>query len=415
MSHRRDEAGIGAGHSSATLSQQSPARSPSSAIAGSVQALLKATFDRSSRSFEPRTTERLGAFHQKLHLRFFAIIFIVMTFTSTIVRAQVYPAAPHSPTSWDLVDGTSTGARAGFVRVPAGNNGPVDSFGYCRWVTNSNARENVVPVSTATEWQYFRAGEFNGSAPPGITEVVCCRPQTVSLCGGAIQKTLPYTAYQGTQSYTQNCGAYTETQSWTCNSTLPATPNAVFADGAWQESADTNVQNCTANWQSVYQGCTAGCNQYGSYQYYNYDANACPGDNAYTSYSGSCYGGACCQPSYSCSGCNQGTGQKTCTDVACGTGSYQQACSLVNYTCSSSCQLGSGSTTIFWTNGPGDYCNTIYHDCAYWSGTTAGGTACNYQYNMEYATITCTGAGSSPNVQAGMVLTGASCTCSTYQ
>jgi hypothetical protein len=309
--------------------------------------------------------------------RFSAILFIAVILAGTNVCAQVYPQAPQGSTSWDLVDAAAAGSRAGFVRVPAGNSGAVDSYGFCRWVTNSNGHEYVIPVSTSNEWQYFRAGEFNGSPPPGIGEVVCCRPQTVSLCGGAIQMTLPYTAYQGTQSYTQNCGAYTETQSWTCNSTLPATPNAAFADGAWQESADTDVQNCTANWQSVYQGCTAGCNQYGSYQYYKYDANSCPGDNAYTSYSGSCYGGNCCQPVKV--GCSGSTAIMSCGPNVPGGCSYQ----LVG---GSSCSYGS-HISYAGNVASGNY--TEYLDCANpWTpgawGTTSGpGVSCSTVYGNE--------------------------------
>lgn len=303
MKQRADDTVIGAPRPSTALSAQRPAGPPSSARAGAAEMVSAAALECASGFPEPSQKHWTAAFCQKSQPRFFAISFIVVTLICSIARAQVYPPAPQGPTAWDSVDGPTAGPRAGFVRVPAGNNGPVDSFGYCRWVTNSNAREDVVPVSTANEWQYYRAGEFNGSPPPGIAEVVCCRPQTVSLCGGAIQETLPYTIYQGTQSYTQNCGTYTETQVWTCGSTLPATPNAVMADGAWQQSSDTDVQTCSANWQSVNQGCTAGCGQTGSYQYYNYDANSCPGDNAYYSYSGSCAGPACCTPvNLGCSG-----------------------------------------------------------------------------------------------------------------
>ncbi len=167
----------------------------------------------------------------------------------------------------------------------------------------------------------------------------------------------------------------------TCGSTLPATPNAVAADGAWQQSADTDVQNCSANWQSIYQGCTAGCGQYGYYQYYNYDANSCPGDNAYYSYSGSCSGGNCCQPSYSCGGCNQGTGQRTCTDVACGTGSYQQGCTLVQVTGGMTCSCNEISPNCPGNGGHGASPPCNYTDCRdpwYPWGNPAATSNCSY-------------------------------------
>jgi len=236
-------------------------------------------------------------------------------------RAQVYPSAPQQATTVDGVDGSA------FARLPAGNSGYLDpNSQYCRYVTNGGSHEDVIPYSTPEEWQNYRAGVKNGLAPPGITEVVCCRPQTVTLCrigGGPIQTvTLPYTVYGQSQSVTLSCtdrwgATYTDSENWQCGFQGAATVTDPMADGLWSDpggdsyacspsaytSACTvscgggttttydscgNVQSvnacntqacCTPN--MVTTGCSGSCGPNGGAQSV-YDANNCPGSPNYS-------------------------------------------------------------------------------------------------------------------------------------
>jgi len=131
-----------------------------------------------------------------------------------------------------------------FVDPTGGNWGA--ALGPCRQVSNSATAPGPVeiPLANQTEWQYFRAGQSNGATPPGITELVCCRPQIVYLCANTQTQTLSYTAFQGTQTASATCSNGTEeVQTWTCGFTGVSATD-VNADGVWQQTGDAVVQTC---------------------------------------------------------------------------------------------------------------------------------------------------------------------------
>lgn len=281
---------------------------------------------------------------------------------------QAFPPPPQSATSNDGVD------APGFVRVPStahdgigGGFIDVPAYASCRYVTvtNPNAGGEAIAMQSLSNWQRWQANPHSGDSAS-----VCCRPGAVTLCAGAAGGTVAatvtgagasgYAIFGGTGTATARCTdqwgeTYQDTRTYQCGQT----GSGVTADGQWgQMGGDTytcganaytttgacstagsggwgnlyqTVYNscgqitsqgyngpscytappCTPNWQQNYEGCTASaCGTWGSNQYWNYDANSC-GAAGYTSYSGSCYAGACpppetlyttfCQPMF-CSG-----------------------------------------------------------------------------------------------------------------
>lgn len=222
--------------------------------------------------------------------------------------AQVNPPAPQSIGASDGIDGP------GFARLAAGSAGYVDpqGLGYCRYVGNgrTDGREDVIPISNAAEWQSYRSGQSNGQTPPGISETVCCRPQTVTLCqgaaGGTVTESLPYTVLGQIQQPVATCtdqwgATYTDSQSWSCGSTIPANPNSVMADGQWNQSGGDSL-SCTPN--AFTSGCSASC---GGGSQTTYDS--CGNVQAVNA----CNTQSCCTPNGSCSGaCGGGSGTDNC-------------------------------------------------------------------------------------------------------
>ena len=227
-------------------------------------------------------------------------------------NAQVYPPAPQQSATADGIDGTA------FARLPVGNSGYVDpNSQYCRYVTNGDTQENVIPYSTPQEWLDYRAGVKSGSAPPGITEVVCCRPQTVTLCrigGGPTQTVnLPYTIYGQSQSVSLRCvdqwgATYTDTEQWQCGFQGAASVTDPMADGLW---SDPGGDSFVCSPDAYDTGCSAACGTSSTGTRYD----SCGNPASYT-----CYGGACPPPPSCPSGysgtppnCTQDTPQ-TCSN-----------------------------------------------------------------------------------------------------
>jgi hypothetical protein len=239
-------------------------------------------------------------------------VFLVGMFRAEPCLADVYPAPPQSPA-----------ANNGFVDLPAGSSGFIDpaGFGYCRHVTNGNSLQEAVPISTAAEWKSFRAAH-----PPGVTEAICCRPQTVTLCqgapGGTVARSLSYMPAGQQVSPTATCidswgSTYSDSQAWTCGTDGIAAPDT---DGQWSGGAHTYV--CAPNAHTT--ACTASCGG-GTQTTYN----SCGDVQAVTA----CNTQACCTPnaSYTVGGCSAscGGGYQTVTWYnSCGqvSSQYNQSC-----------------------------------------------------------------------------------------
>ncbi len=321
-------------------------------------------------------------------------LFVLAGWAGGVVTAfgQAYPPPPQTPATANGVEPN------GEARIPGGSTGFVDPspWGYCRYVTNGNALEVAFGISSAAEWQYFRAGEFNGQTPPGVTEVVCCRPTTATLCQGASggARVAPlngagvngYGVYNSTGSATATCsnppyGTYQDTRTFTCGQVGAG----VDADGQWSPSGGDS-DSCTPNSYVVYGGCSASC---GGGNLYETLYNSCGQVTSQGYFGPSCNTQSCCTPSYSCGSCNQSTGTKTCTDVACGSGSYQTSCSYGTWgggSCSpyppnsySSCIATDGNISTPETCGGEQGCPSTW---GYWgagqSGGCGGGLATNF-------------------------------------
>ena len=304
-------------------------------------------------------------------------------FSGQCAWGQAYPPAPQSASSQDGVD------AAGWVRVPdtahGGIGGFVDVPAYagCRYVTvTSNTGGESIPVGSAASYNSWRASSWTGH-----TMQVCCRPQTVTLCkgaaGGTVSETLPYTIYGQSQTPVATCldqwgETYTDSETWVCGQT----GSGSGADGSWAQSGSDSY-GCTSN--AFTTGCSASCptttgttttyDSCGNVQSVNACSISCCTNNwqesvgacgagntqtvTWTNY-GTCGGsfsyqqGCICSPTYSCGACDQGTGQKTCTDTTCGTGSTQQACT--------------------WTQVGGSSCSP--YACSAQSPTVCGGETC---------------------------------------
>ena len=304
--------------------------------------------------------------------------------------AQVNPPAPQSPSSSDGVD------APGFVRVPAtargGTGGFVDvpAYAACRYVTvgNPNAGGEAIALQSATNWTNWRT-----NPPPGDSQTVCCRPQTVTLCqgaaGGAVTRTLPYTVFAQQQFPAATCTdqwgqTYTDMQTWTCG----ATGSGVAADGQWNAGGDSLT--CAPN--AFTSGCSASCGPGTTTTY-----NSCGQVQSVNA----CNNGPCCTTNWeisstgACSGsCGGGYGYEavTYTDYGtCNSGSYTTTQGCINSTpcctnnwqvsstgaCSGACGGGSGTQSVTYTN---------YGTCGGGYTTTQGCTnsaACcvpNWQY-----------------------------------
>jgi hypothetical protein len=250
------------------------------------------------------------------------------TYSPTAAVADVIPSAPQAGD--DGIDG------ADFVRVPPGEAGFVDpaGLGYCRYVSNSGAYEDVIPVGGGDEWLSYRA-----NPPAGISEVVCCRPQNASpsdFCayGGTPvipSPTLSYSIVSGSVSVpalcahtcTDNRGAsydcsYADAVTYSCGQT----GSGAMADGAWIAAGQTETCSgsyhtsgcsvtCGGGTQEIYDGCgravaSQSCN-----------TQSCPPPNPFggecTATATSCAGGQACESVYAMPG----------TDAACG---FSQAC-----------------------------------------------------------------------------------------
>jgi len=270
-------------------------------------------------------------------------------------NAQVYPQPPQQVAGADSVDGT------GFARLPAGTADYVDpNSQYCRFVTNGDTQENVIPYSTPQEWLEYRAGVKSGSAPPGITEVVCCRRQTVTMCqiGGGPPKsvTLPYTQYGQSQSVTLTCvdqwnATYTDTEVWQCGFQGAATVTDPMADGLW---SDPSGDSYTCSPDAFDTGCYAACGTTSTGTRYD----SCGTPTGYT-----CYGGACPPPPVVTPPPTSSSSSCTPSSVANGT---------VNGDCSITCDSG---YTLNGTTCQLSYCapGTVFSSCGLQTYQCVGG------------------------------------------
>jgi len=291
-----------------------------------------------------------------------------------------------------------------FIDPTGGNFG--SSFGPCRYVTNGATKNLYVPTGLPIEYQDFRAGAQNGLTPPGVTELICCRPVNVTLCAGATGGTQSasvqgtgangYGVFGSTGTAVATCsnapyGSYVDERSFTCGQV----GSGVMADGQWNQSGGDSEQ-CSPNAYSVYGACsTAGsggwgneyetiynsCGQITSQGYFgpacytqppctnswsgpNYGACStwqCPSTsgnmNVVEYYTGTCPGGqnitwsqgctaTCCAPNYQKVGCNGSTADMHDVNNCPGSVDYGQA---------NGCTwgvVGHQWCFPFWCNGP---------------------------------------------------------------
>ena len=292
-----------------------------------------------------------------------ALIVALLASLAGPCEGQVYPSAPQSPISTDGID------APGFVRVPATGQGglggfvDVPAYGACRFVTVGEAGVGgeALALQSVTNWLRWRT-----HMPPGDTQEVCCRAQTVTMCqgaaGGTVAMTLPYSVLGQTQQPVAQCTdqwgkPYEDTQTWVCGQT----GSGVMADGNWQKQGGDGY-TCAPN--AYVGGCTASC---GGGTQTTYDS--CGNVQAVTA----CNTQACCTTDYvkSCSGATA-----TYTDLGtCHSGSFTvpEGCTFQSYSCSASCSPSFGDTIGPDANG----CVYNYDDC--WASgdwLPAGATNC---------------------------------------
>ena len=301
------------------------------------------------------------------------------------VPAQVSPPARQSADAADGADGS------GFARLPAGSADFVDPTvgNACRYAVNGNQREIVIPVSTVLEWQYFRAGEDTGQPPPGVSETVCCRPQSPNagdgFCAlggspsGFTPASLPYAKLADTvpvgtlciQTCHDNQG-----QPYSCNYSDSVTyvcgqqGAGVMADGLWNAGGQTEV--CSPSAHATTGSCSAGCG-WGSALQTVYDGCGQIQSQTWTS----CWAGSCCTPDWqtNCGACNQSTGQKTCTTYdanycpGSSGSSYSQQCAWT--------VIGGASCTVYSYAG-GMYGNCYKNDLSGYCVINGDGCGCNF-------------------------------------
>jgi hypothetical protein len=298
------------------------------------------------------------------------------------------------------------------VRIPAGATGILDnpSLKMCRVVAQAMDGQagGAFDLSRSVPAASIQAGINDGRQDPDAISIsVCCRPQPVTLCagaaGGTVTEQLAYTISGQTQTLSATCtdawgATYTDTQTWSCGTTGAGTS----ADGIWAESGG-DTWTCSPN--SYTSPCNATCPS-GVGTTTTYDSCGNPtGTN-------SC-GISCCTTNYQKTGCS-GSTATYCDEGTCNSGCYTVpgGCSLVSFTCTTSCVLGSNPDDQTAPDANG--CVINYADCAFWTGSIAGGTNCTPHYDMEAWWVTgCTPAG--PSSGTIPALDGETCTCSEWQ
>ena len=273
-----------------------------------------------------------------------------------------------------------------YPTVPAHGTGWFDVGGFCKMVqvgdlSWANPPAKAVPVfipGTAAQWSVWRAALINspGRYQGQVTLTTCCRPQggIATLCAGTANPVQVYRQYGfvgEADSVTATCtglyGAYTDQVTVSCVGS-----NAPDGQASWQAGGDS--RSCTANAQTVYSGCSAGCGN-GKKLRTVYDS--CGQVQSRTYDGPSCNLGDCCTPNWQLQ--DQG-----CSATACGTTGSEVYLRVDTNGCSgsSSIQYGGACSAAACTPPP-PTTTTYYAACKpQWCGPGTPGTGyacdCNY-------------------------------------